>query len=335
MEKKKKLTAPEIANLWTQYITDSMAICVNRYLLSTCQDKELAEILKKSVGLSKSHMDKVSTFMKNENFPVPKGFSEEDVNLKASPLFTDNIMYIYMQIMTLHGLNSYTLCLTTAIRKDIRQYFTEVSNQTTTLYNQIIDQMVQKGIISDPPIINSSQSVEFIKDKDYLGGWFDKKRPLNGVEISGIYYNMQKTIVKVILQLGFSQAVRSKEIRKYLQQGVKICENQLGEMGKTLAKDHLSTPMSWQGEVTNSTDAPFSDKLMLFHVVSLAGVAAGYYGAALSAAQRKDLVLMYSKMIAEIALYAEDGINLLIKNGWLEEPPTAADRKALAEKKGN
>ncbi|MEQ6377070.1 DUF3231 family protein [Bacillaceae bacterium S4-13-56] len=146
---------------------------------------------------------------------------------------------------------------------------------------------------------------------------------------------MQKIIVKVILELGFSQTAHSREIRNYFQRGMKLCEKHLGEMGKKLAQAHLPTPKSYQGEVTHSTEAPFSDKLMLFHLVSIVEVAAGYYGAALSATQRKDLVLMYSKMIAEIALYAEDGINLLIKNGWLEEPPTAADRQALDEKMDN
>jgi hypothetical protein len=32
-------------------------------------------------------------------------------------------------------------------------------------------------------------------------------------------------------------------------------------------------------------------------------------------------------------IFAEDGMNLLIKNGWLEQAPGAVDRKALAERK--
>ena len=38
------------------------------------------------------------------------------------------------------------------------------------------------------------------------------------------------------------------------------------------------------------------------------------------------------KCSAEIALYAEDGANLLIHHGWFEEPPQATDRHALADK---
>jgi hypothetical protein len=41
----------------------------------------------------------------------------------------------------------------------------------------------------------------------------------------------------------------------------------------------------------------------------------------------------YTRIIAEIGLYAEDGAQLLIKNGWLEQPPLAADRETLANDK--
>jgi len=37
--------------------------------------------------------------------------------------------------------------------------------------------------------------------------------------------------------------------------------------------------------------------------------------------------------MAEIGAYAEDGANIMIDNGWLEQPPGAADRDLLA--KGN
>lgn len=73
---------------------------------------------------------------------------------------------------------------------------------------------------------------------------------------------------------------------------------------------------------------------MLYHVVSLVSTAAGFYGAALSVVQRRDLAAEYTRLIGEIGLYAEDGINLMIKNGWLEQPPMAEDRKIWL-KKGN
>ncbi len=56
--------------------------------------------------------------MTQENFPVPKGFSENDVNLDALPLFSDTYMLIYMHIMTIHGLTGYAGAVSTSIRTD-------------------------------------------------------------------------------------------------------------------------------------------------------------------------------------------------------------------------
>jgi hypothetical protein len=44
---------------------------------------------------------------------------------------------------------------------------------------------------------------------------------------------------------------------------------------------------------------------------------------------RRDLSLVLTRFIAEIALYSEDGVNIMIDKGWLERMPEAADRKEL------
>jgi hypothetical protein len=39
----------------------------------------------------------------------------------------------------------------------------------------------------------------------------------------------------------------------------------------------------------------------------------------------------YIRLTAEIAAFAEDGLNIMIDNGWLEQPPQATDRDKLAK----
>jgi len=46
---------------------------------------------------------------------------------------------------------------------------------------------------------------------------------------------------------------------------------------------------------------------------------------------RRDLGAHYTRLTAEIATYADDGLEIMIKNNWLEQPPLAADRKNLAK----
>jgi hypothetical protein len=45
------------------------------------------------------------------------------------------------------------------------------------------------------------------------------------------------------------------------------------------------------------------------------------------------LALQYVLLTADLTKYGEDGANLMIDNGWLEEPPRASDRRALSKGK--
>jgi hypothetical protein len=70
----------------------------------------------------------------------------------------------------------------------------------------------------------------------------------------------------------------------------------------------------------------------MFHISAMIAAGIGNYGAAMSASPRKDIGIKYASLIPEIALYAEDGANIMINNSWLEEPPMADDRDQLAGK---
>ena len=50
---------------------------------------------------------------------------------------------------------------------------------------------------------------------------------------------------------------------------------------------------------------------------------------------RHDLHAIMGILIADIGKYANEGMNLIIDNGWLEEPPRAADRKKLSKEATN
>ncbi|MFF2445503.1 DUF3231 family protein [Neobacillus sp. NPDC058068] len=55
----------------------------------------------------------------------------------------------------------------------------------------------------------------------------------------------------------------------------------------------------------------------------------GNFGMAIAASLRRDLGLKYASLIPEISLFAEDGAKIMIKHGWMEEPPQAEDRDQL------
>ncbi|GAM12495.1 hypothetical protein SAMD00020551_0630 [Mesobacillus selenatarsenatis SF-1] len=41
---------------------------------------------------------------------------------------------------------------------------------------------------------------------------------------------------------------------------------------------------------------------------------------------------MYNRLSVEVQMYSEDGANIMIKNGWFEQPPMASDRDELIRK---
>ncbi|MGX6444436.1 DUF3231 family protein [Neobacillus sp. K501] len=327
-----ELTSSEIANLWTQYINDSLSICILTHSIEHAKDEDVKDILEFALNIAENHIVKIKGFFHQENFPIPKGFTiAEDVNIHAPPIFTDIFMLVYMHVMTLLGLTGYAGAVATSARPDQIDYFIQCNKETMELYKRIAHVMLNKGVYGKPPRINTPSQVDFVEDQRYLNGWFGKKRPLNAMEISGISYNMVKVIVKVVLEIGFGQVCQTKEVQKYFQRGKTLCEQQFGVLSKILTKDELSSPKSWVSEVKNSTVPPFSDKLMLNHIVILISAAVGYYGAGVSVSQRRDLAVEYTALMAEVGLYAEDGAQLLIKYGWLEQPPTAANREKLGK----
>ncbi|MBG9813912.1 transcriptional regulator [Bacillus endophyticus] len=328
-----RMSSSELANLWSQYLNDSLSHCIIRYFINTVEDKEIGGVLQFALKLSESHLQKIKEFLTKENYPIPKGFTDEDVTLEAPTLFTDTYIIVFMQIMSVHGMTRYAGAIGCAIREDQRKYFKQVISESVELYDLATGVLVSKGIISNPPTFNNHQKVEFVKKQSYLTGWLGKRRPISAIEVSGTYLNMQKTLTKLVLELGFSQVSQSKDVRKYMKRARSVCQEHFKILASMLTDDDLHIPRTFDSEVTDSTVPPFSDKLMMFLISSLLSSAIGYYGEAMSLCQRRDLATNYAKMITDIAVLAEDGINLLIENEWMEQPPLATDHDDLAKNK--
>ncbi len=324
------MNASEYAVVWSQYMNDSLSRCVLKHFLQDAKDENIREVFAFALKLSERHLEKIKLLLKNENQPVPVGFSEEDVKADVPGLFTDTFKIVYLHIMSLHGLTRYAGATSVCSRKDIRQYFMRCTSEGLDLYDRTTEIALQKGIIDKAPTLHNRQTVHFIK-KGYLTGWLGKRRPINAIEISGVFLNMQKTMVKMVLELGFSQVCKSKEIRTYMERARGLCVKHFEILASLLKEENLHVPKVFESEVTDSAVSPFSDKLMLFHITGLLSAAISYYGEAAALSQRRDIVSAYTRMNVEIALIAEDGMQLMIRNGWFEAPPAAADHEALAK----
>lgn len=331
-----RLTAPEIASLWTQYMFDTMSICFFRYALEHIEDHDVKSIYHTALGFSKKHIHEITQFLLKENHPIPHGFTEEeDVNTNAPRLFQDPFYLNYLYIMTLQGLTGYSLSISNSIRSDLRKYYITCMTETMMLFDQSIDVMLSKGLYTRPPIISPPNSIDFVKHQSFLTGWLGERRPLNVIEIGDITFNMLKMHLHAALKVGFIQVAQSKDVRQHFTRGLDIANKQIKIFESVFQEEKLNTPISWQSMITNSTSMTFSDKYMMYQIQLSTQLSISYYGSALSVNSRRDISAHYIRLILELLKFAEDGANLMIKNGWLEQPPTASDRDSLAKERSN
>nr|WP_144926587.1 DUF3231 family protein [Paenibacillus bovis] len=328
-----KLTSAELSYLWSTYMADSMSVCVLTYFLKNVEDRQIEKLMAHSIDLSKQHLEKIRQIFAKEEIQVPIGFIEKDVNTKAKRLFTDTFYIKYMKQMTNGGITTYGRVLQHIYRQDIRGFFSKCLTSTVQLYNEITEVLIDKGLDSRPPTIPYPQKKEFVQKQSFLLEGLGRREALTGEEVSQLQFNIETNQIGTSLATAFSQVTGTKKVRDYMLRGKEIALKHISVFGDYLKNNSLPVPMSFDHEVTDSTESPFSDKLMMFHFGLMMYAGIGNYGAAISASRKSDLVVDFTRLSGEILKYAEDGVNILIANEWLEQPPLAISREELAKAK--
>jgi Protein of unknown function (DUF3231) len=326
MDNKKKLTSTEMATLWTQYINDSASICVIGYFINSVKSKKIKYILEDAMKSAVTQLDIVTKLFKKHNFPIPIGFNKSDVNLEASPLFGDIFIVHYLKNMSVLGMSASSLADSGATNPDGIRIFKLVYQNAYKLSTQAREFLMNEDCYPFPPHIDTPKKATMITQQEFLGNFFGEQRPLSAIEISHLVRNTQINFIGRSLITGFAQVTRAKEIQEYFKRGIKVAEKQIETFSEKLRKDQLQASLPTEVMVTDSRESPFSEKLMLFHVTAMNASGIGNYGLSMSASPRRDIGMSYAKLLMDIALYAEDGANLMIKNAWLEKPPMATER---------
>ncbi|MBU5235669.1 DUF3231 family protein, partial [Vibrio cholerae] len=80
------LSSTEIAGLWGTYISDSLSICLTKHFLHHSNYKDVNPLIQLTLDISNKHIEEIESIFKSEGFPIPKGFSDDDLDLTAPPL---------------------------------------------------------------------------------------------------------------------------------------------------------------------------------------------------------------------------------------------------------
>lgn len=330
-DKKVKLTAAELGYLWSTYIADSMSLCVINYFLVHIEDEDIHQLLKHAQDVSQQHLEIIQGILTEEGVQIPQGFTEQDVNLQAKRLFSDIFYLNYIHNMTKGGLVTYGRVLQNVFREDIHSFFSKCMTSTLKLKWEATRILLEKGLATRPPNIPYPDKIEFIQKQSFMLEGLGRRSILTALEVTNLYANVTTNYLGSSIATAFSQVAESDKVRKYILRGKEIAIKHAKVFASYLEMNSLPVPMSSDQEVTDSTETVFSDKLIMFHFSMMIYAGIGNYGVAISESQRSDLVVDYTRLLAEIMKYSEDGVNIMIANEWLEQPPTSEDRRGLAK----
>ncbi|KPU44099.1 hypothetical protein OXPF_22660 [Oxobacter pfennigii] len=316
------LIVSEVSGLWNTYISDTMALCMLKHFMSRLKDEEILSVLKHAVDISNGHIQVITDQFNKEGFPIPDGFGDNDVDINAPRLYTDPFYIFYLVNMGQIGMNAYTLILNHIARPDMRDFFSNCIGESAELFNEAVDLLQQQGLYIKAPRLEFSKSIDYIgKQNIHSDGFLGQKRTLLGGEITSVFASLRYNIIGKGLITGFAQVARSKKVSDYFYRGRDLANKKIKILTNILIEDDIPIPSTSDSFVTDSTIAPFSDKLMLNHISMLYAAKISQDGMSLPTVMRHDLQSYYIGSIAEVSKYAEDGLDILIENKWMEQPP--------------
>lgn len=324
-----KLTSAEMGKLWATYMGNSMAKCILSYFLQHVEDEDIKTLVENALKLSEEFLKTTTEIFTKEAFPIPRGFSQEDVNIGAPRLFEDEFYVHYLKYTAKAGMSIYSVAIPLVYRKDVKEFFRYCMDCTIDLMEQIKEILMSKGLIIKPPLIPVPEKVEFVH-QDFLNGYFGHVRPLHALEITHFYDNIENNVTSKALIMAFAQVAKDKKIKELFEKGRDMTTKNIQRYMQMLHDENLPSPSFQDDLVTSSTFSPFSDKIMLFHKIDMFSMKMRAFGNSVAVNGRHDIGICYTKSLMKIAAFVQDGAKIMIEKGWFEQVPHAADREKLA-----
>jgi len=320
------LTSFEMGKLWATYMGNSMSIQLLSYFLQHCEEENVKMLLENGLALSKDFIQRIEGFFKKGNFPIPIGFTKDDVNLGAPRLYADEFYVHYLKYASKAGMSLYAVAVPLVMREDIREFFIYCNQCATVYLGQINNVLMEKKFIEEPPLIPTPNGIDIIDKQSFLNGYFGDVRPLQALEIIHLWDNIENNVTSMALLLGFHQNVQDQKIRALFKRGLDMTDKAVKQYKEKLHVEHIQSPSYLDHLVKTSTFPPFSDKIMLFHKVDMFAMKIRSFGNSLAVTARRDINLLYGRTLMNIGLFVDDGMNILIDKNWIESPPKAYDR---------
>ncbi|MFC0470817.1 DUF3231 family protein [Halalkalibacter kiskunsagensis] len=327
------ITSSELGNLWMTFQEKTMLMRFLEHFLEHAEDQNTQQILRSSYDASTQTVETIINIFQQERAVIPTGFTKNDVNKGTPKLFDYLYDPMFLHMMSKIEVNLFALFSTMSYRKDIRQFFNQLTSNSQQIFDQCSQFLLEKGVLARPPYVSMPKEVAFVRNIHYLSGYqlLKEARSLNVIELSQIHHAIETNLTGMQLMVGFAQVANDHEAKKYFVKGMKLSKEVETKLGEYLRKDYIEPPATHAGKATNSTVAPFSDKMMLYttNLLSTFGLGSNSLGGAFSL--RSDIPFTMARLGKKVFNFAKEGGEIMIKKGWMEEPPQVEDRRQLTK----
>lgn len=327
---KHRITGGEVACLWMTFEQYTLWNCLFRHFERTVQDPATRRIISDLLPVIDYRVRFAADIFQKEGIPIPMGFTQQDVNLAAPQLYSDGFVLHFLRKLTQVNMTMNVLNLSMTARPDIRDFYSEMVRQIIDTNTRLTDLMLAQGILPRTPYLSLALEIERIHQPSFLAGFLGEKRPLLTAEVAHIYLNTVRNEVGRALLLGFRQVSRHREVQDYFEKGVQLADDIVRKLLELTRDENVYMTLLHDEDITASTEAPFSERLMMYVTSVLNSIGIGMLGVSLGVSMRSDLAAMYAKYMTQIASYGKEGLKIMMANDWLEEPPQILDREKLA-----
>jgi len=329
------LSVSEIGTLWQTYQEKTLIMRFLDYFIEKADDSQARNLLGGLWQELDFYVKEMEEIFTEQGMVIPIGFTKEDVFLDAPKLYDNGFDIMFLRVLKEVSMGLYTLNMNMTYDKKVMTIYEGLTSVTQKIYKLATQYLLNKGILSLPPKVTLPKTNEFIKSKKFMKGFMltGDKRALTNLEVGILHHNLEANNIGLQLITGFAQCAQSKEVKQYFLKGKELAKKQIKIMEDFLLNADVQLSATSGATVTKSTVPPFSDKLMMHCIYILNGFSLVGSGTGTFFSLRND-ISMKSMMIAkDIYLYAQEGIEIKIKNGWFEEPPQMEDRAQII--KGN
>ncbi|RKL64753.1 hypothetical protein CR203_24525 [Salipaludibacillus neizhouensis] len=333
MPEKSAITSSELGVLWLTYQEKTMILRMLEYFIEKAEDEKAKNIMKNLHGEIATYVGIITEILQNEGAVVPVGYTAQDVNKEVPKLYDNGFDIMFLRLLKQISTGLHALNITMTYREDIVLMLTELTAITQKYYNLCTQYLLEKGLLVKSPHVSMPRSVEFVKDKHYLTGLsvspFSEKRSLNTVEVAQLHHSIESNITGLQMITGFAQCANEKEVKTFFNEGAELAKGIVKELTEILLENDTQAPQTAGGNATRSTIPPFSDKLMMYCTSLFCSFSMGSGSLGTAFSLRNDLPPKMTIFLKDTFEYAHKGAKIMIKNGWMEEPPQTEERNHL------